>query len=144
MSQLTLSDLSKRMSDIDFAMLSTRAQGSQIAARPMSNNGDVEYAGDSYFFSHGDTHTVDDIERDANVGLTFTGAKGLLGKPPIFISVEGRAELIRDKAQFAAHWTKELDYWFEQGIDTPGIVLIKVHASRIHYWDGKDQGEVAV
>ncbi len=144
MSQLTLPDLSKRMAEIDFAMLSTRAKGGQIAARPMSNNGDVEYKGDSFFFSHGNTHTIDDIGRDPQVGLTFTGAKGLLGKPPIFISVEGKAELIRDKAQFEAHWTKELDYWFEQGIDTPGIVLIKVHASRIHYWDGKDEGEFAV
>ena len=144
MSHMTLSDLSKRMADIDFAMLSTRAQGGQIAARPMSNNGDVEYKGDSYFFSYEETHTIEDIHRDPQVGLSFTGAKSLLGKPPIFISVEGRAELIRDKAQFTAHWTKELDYWFKQGIDTPGVVLIKVHASRIHYWDGEDQGEVAV
>ena len=69
---------------------------------------------------------------------------GLLGKPPLFIAVEGEAQLIRDKAAFEAHWHKELDYWFEQGIDTPGIVLIKVHARRIHYWSGKDEGEVKV
>ena len=31
---------------------------------------------------------------------------------------------------------------FEQGIDTPGVVLVKVHATRIHYWDGEDEGEV--
>ncbi len=34
--------------------------------------------------------------------------------------------------------------WFEQGIDTPGLVLIKVAAERIHYWDGKDQGELTL
>ena len=28
--------------------------------------------------------------------------------------------------------------------DTPGLVLIKVHAIRIHYWDGEDEGEVAL
>ena len=56
--------------------------------------------------------------------------------------MEGRAELIRDKAAFAAHWTKDLDRWFEQGVDTPGLVLIEVQATRVHYWDGEDEGEI--
>ena len=141
---MTLEDLSKKMAEIDFAMLSTRAENGAIAARPMSNNGDVDYDGDSWFFTYEEAHTVADIERDKKVGLSFQGSKSLLGKPPLFISVEGDAELIRDKAAFEAHWTKDLDYWFEQGIDTPNIVLIKVHATRIHYWNGKDEGEVRV
>jgi general stress protein 26 len=144
MSTMTLSDLSKKMRDIDFAMLSTRAEGGEIAARPMSNNGDVEYDGDSYFFTWEQAHTVRDITRDPQVGLSFAGAKGLLGKPPLFISVEGKAELIRDKRAFEKHWTKDLEIWFKEGVDTPGLVLIKVHATRIHYWDGRDEGEVAV
>lgn len=57
--------------------------------------------------------------------------------------VEGRASLIHDKAQFAVHWPKDLDRWFPQGIDTPGLTLIKVHAGRVHYWDGGDEGEVS-
>ncbi len=144
MANMTLSDLSEKMREIDFGMLSTRAANGAIASRPMSNNGEVEYRGDSYFFSEGDAHSVGEIERDSTVGLTFTGSKGLLGKPPIFIGIEARAELIRDKTAFVEHWTKGLDHWFEQGIDTPGLVLIKVHAERIHYWAGKDQGEVKV
>ena len=144
MGQMTLADVSKAMSDIDFAMLSTRAESGDIAARPMSNNGDVEFKGDSYFFTLEQAHTIADIERDARVGLSFTGSKGLLGKPPIFIAVEGEAELIRDKGAFKKHWTKELDVWFKDGIDTPGVVLIRVHAGRVHYWDGMDEGEVAL
>jgi general stress protein 26 len=141
---MTLSDLADKMREIDFAMLSTRAEGGQIAARPMSNNGDVDYDGDSFFFTFEQSHTVQDIQRDPQVGLSFTGAKGLLGQPPIFISIEGEAELIRDKAAFEAHWTKDLDYWFKDGIDTPGVVLIKVHASRLHYWNGQDDGEISM
>ncbi|WP_182086468.1 pyridoxamine 5'-phosphate oxidase family protein [Aureimonas sp. ME7] len=142
MGEMTLKDLSDAMGDIDFCMLSTRTQGGEIAARPMSNNGDVAYEGDSYFFTYEAARTVSDIERDPKVGLGFQGKKGLLGKPPLFISVEGHAELIRDKGAFEAHWTKDLDYWFKDGIDTPGIVLIKVHATRIHFWNGEDEGEV--
>ena len=144
MADMTLADLSKKMADIDFCMLSTRTAGGEIAARPMSNNGDVEYDGDSYFFSYEEAHTIADIERDSKVGLSFQGKKGLLGKPPLFVAVEGNAELIRDKAAFEAHWTSDLDYWFKDGIDTPSIVLIKVHATRVHYWDGEDEGEIRV
>lgn len=138
----TLGDLAKEMRDIDFTMLSTRTEDGSIAARPMSNNRDVDYDGDSWFFTHGDTRTVGDIGRDPNVGLSLQGKGGLLGKPPIFIAAEGRAEVIRDKAAFAEHWVPDLERWFPQGIDTPGLALIKVRADRIHYWDGEEEGEV--
>ncbi|KQQ79458.1 pyridoxamine 5'-phosphate oxidase family protein [Aureimonas sp. Leaf324] len=144
MVEMTLKDISEAMADIDFCMLSTRTEGGDIAARPMSNNGDVAYEGDSYFFTYAEARTVSDIERDPRVGLGFQGKKGLLGRPPMFISVEGRAELIRDKAAFEAHWTKDLEYWFKDGVDTPNLVLIKVHATRIHFWNGEDEGEVPV
>lgn len=85
---------------------------------------------------------MEDISRDPSVGLSFQGSKGLFGGQPLFISVEGKGELIRDRAAFEAHWVPDLDEWFEDGIDTPGLVLIKVHATRIHYWDGAKQGEV--
>ena len=140
----SLKDIAEAMKDIDFAMLSTRAANGAIGSRPMSNNGDVEYDGDSFFFALDSTHTVKDIERDAQVGLSMEGKRGLLGKPGIFLAIEGRGTLIRDKAAFEDHWNKDLELWFEQGTDTPGLVLIKVVAERIHYWDGKEEGEVKV
>ena len=98
--------------------------------------------GDSYFFTYEQSRMVADIRRDPTVSLSFQGKSGLLGKPPIFIAVEGRAELIGHKQAFREHWTSDLDYWFENGIETPGLVLIKVHASRIHYWNGEEDGEL--
>ena len=144
MADKTLHDLSEAMRKIDFCTLFTRTEGGALAGRPMSNNGEVEYEGDSYFFTYEQTRTISDIERDANVAMSFSGKEGMLGKPPIFITIEGVAEAIRDKAAFEEHYVKDLDRWFEQGIDTPGLVLLKVHASRIHYWDGEDEGEMRV
>jgi general stress protein 26 len=142
MADLSLEDLSEKMRDIDFAMLSTRAQNGAIAARPMSNNRQVEFAGDTYFFTLDSTNTVADIERDPQVGLGYQAKSGALGMKPFFITIEGRAELIRDKARFSEHWTKDLDRWFEQGVDTPGLTLIRVDAERLHYWDGYDEAEI--
>jgi general stress protein 26 len=140
----SLADLAEKMKDIDFAILSTRTEGGAIAGRPMSNNREVEFDGDSFFFTLGDTRTVGDIERDPQVGLGYQAKSGMLGMRPFFLTVEGRASLIRDKSAFAEHWTKDLDRWFDQGIDTPGLTLIKVTAERIHYWDGYEEGEIKV
>jgi general stress protein 26 len=142
MADLTLQDIAEKMRDIDFAMLSTRMSGGAIAARPMSNNRQVEYDGDNFFFTLQDTGTVRDITGDANVGLSFQGKSGALGMKPFFVTAQGKAELIRDKDQFAEHWTDDLDDWFAEGVDTPGLVLIKVHADRLHYWDGYHEGEI--
>lgn len=142
---MTLSDLSEKMKDIDFCMLVSRAQDGSLGGRPMSNNREVEYEGDSYFFTDDDTRMVADIERDASVGLTYAGnpgIKGMVGAPGLFIHVEGEASLVRDKTLFAEHWDKGLDRWFPEGVDTPGLVMIKVSARRLHYWDGEDEGEV--
>ena len=138
----TLAELAEKMKDIDFAILSTRTANGAIAARPMSNNREVDYDGDSFFFTCDEAGTVADIEDDPQVGLGYQAKSGLLGVRPFFLTIEGRAELIRDKAQFAERWTKDLDRWFKQGVDTPGLVLIKVSAQRLHYWDGYDEGEL--
>ena len=144
MSTMTMKDLAKAMGKIDFAMLTTRTDGGQLATRPMSNNGDVDYDGDSFYFSWDSARTVTDISRDPKVALSFQGSGGLLGKPPLFVAVEGTAEIVRNKAEFAAHWSADLERWFFKGIDTPGMVMIHVHADRIHYWDGSDEGELAI
>lgn len=137
MSDLTLHDLAKKMKGIDIASLATHAEDGQIATRFMSNNGDVEYDGDNWFFTEEKTRTVGEIERNPRVSLGFAG------KHHFYAAVEGDAELIRDKATFQEHWVKDLDMWFKDGVDTPGLVLIKVHARRIKYWDGmKGEGEL--
>lgn len=140
----TLGEIAEMMRDIDFAMLSTHTDGGVIAARPMSNNRDVDYDGDSWFFACDDTRLFSDIEANPNVGLSFSGKAGPLHMKPVFVHIEGTAELIRDKAAFEAHWTKDLALWFKEGIDTPGLVLIKVHGDRAHYWDGGDQGDMVL
>ena len=141
MSTKSLADIAKEMAGIDIAILSTHTENGEIANRPMSNNGDVTYDGTSYYFTYEEARTVSDIQRNPKVALGFSSEAGLFSKG-IYVAIEGIAELIRDKAAFRQHWTSDLDKWFDQGVDTPNLVLIKVKAKRATYWAGRDEGEV--
>jgi general stress protein 26 len=109
----------------------------------MSNNGDVSYNGTSYYFTYEQARAVADIQRNPKVALGFS-SKGGIFSDGIYVAVEGTAELIRDKAAFQQHWTSDLDNWFEKGVNTLGIVLIKVKATRATYWKGREEGEVGL
>ena len=134
----TFADLSDRMAGMDIAILSTVTTDGSIAGRPMSNNAEVEYDGTSYYFTLDDARTVSDLNANPNVGLGFQGSDGF------YLAVEGKGTVVRDKAQFREHWTAGLDKWFEDGIDTDGLALLKVVADRAHYWDGREEGEITV
>ena len=143
----TLAEISEALRGIDFCTLSTHTAGGAIGARPMSNNRDVDFDGDSWFFTYDDRQMVTDIGGDPNVGVTYQGSagiKGILGAPGAFFHVVGTATIVRDKAAFAEHWDKSLDRWFPEGVDTPGTVMIAVKAQRLHYWEGEEGGEVKV
>ena len=141
MTRKSIAELAKDMAGIDIAILSTHTENGEIANRPMSNNGDVTYDGTSYYFAYEQARAVSDIERNPKVALGFTSEKGLVSDG-IYVAIEGIAELIRDKAAFRQHWTQDLDKWFDRGTDTPGIVLIKVKATRATYWEGRDEGQI--
>jgi general stress protein 26 len=141
MTKTNLAGIAEKMAGIDIAILSTHTEGGGIANRPMSNNGDVTYNGTSYYFTYEQARAVSDIQRDPKVALGFASEGGIFSDG-IYVAVEGIAELIRDKAALQRHWTSDLDKWFDNGVDTPGIVLIMVKAKRITYWKGREEGEV--
>lgn len=140
---LTLKEISSALKSIDICMMTTRASNGSLESRPMSNNKDVDYHGDSFFFTTSDTRVAQDLKRSPNVCLAYDGRNGLFGKH-FYISIAGEAALIVDKATMQRHWVPELEAWFKDGIDTEGLTLIKVHAHHIHYWQGMEEGEITL
>jgi general stress protein 26 len=67
---------------------------------------------------------------------------GFQGKNGFWLAVEGVGEVIRDKEEFARHWNPDIEKWFEEGVDTEGLVMLKIGAKRGHYWDGRDEVEI--
>ena len=134
----TLQNLAKEMRKIDICMFATLTPEGVIALRPMSNNKDVDYDGDSYFFTSDDQHIVSHIAQNPHVSLSFQTDKML------YIAITGQAQLIRDKDVMQKHWVPDLERWFKQGVDTPGIVMIAVKGQHLKYWDKMDEGEITL
>ena len=136
MAEPQLSDISKMMRKLDICMMATTAPDGAITSRPMSNNGDVEYDGNSHFFTYEQAEVVEELKENDNINLSFTG------KDQLYISITGKAVLITDKKTLKKHWLDELNQWFEEGVNTPGITLIHVKAARIKFWHKEEEGEV--
>lgn len=115
--------------DIDFTMLTTVDAQNRLVSRPMSTR-EMDDAGDIWFFTSEDTQKVDDVQRDHDVGLSYCDAKGMR-----YVSVAGRASVVHDRAKMGQLWSPSLDIWFADGIDTPGIALLKVTPLDTEFWE---------
>jgi general stress protein 26 len=70
---MSLEDLSRKMKEIDFAMLATHSGGGAIGSRPMSNNRRLDYGGSAWLFTEETTLMVSDIKADPAVNLSYQG-----------------------------------------------------------------------
>ena len=122
--------LARLIKDIDFGMLTTRDADGRLYSRPMSHNGHVEFEGDVWFFTYANSHKVYDIEARPQVNVSFASPKD-----QTYVSLAGWAELVQERAKIEELWTPALKAWFPDGVDTPGIALLKIHAEKAEYWD---------
>ncbi|MXO97251.1 hypothetical protein GRI34_12570 [Erythrobacter aquimaris] len=137
MSDRSLAQIAEKLKSIDVAMLVTKTgEEGAIAARPMSNNKDVsESDGTTFHFATDDGRIDDDLKRSDECGATYTSGE-------FYCAVQGTGKLHRDRATLEKHWVKDLEKWFENGLDTEGLVLIEVSPKRIAWWEGREQGEL--
>ena len=135
MKKATLKTLAEKMKNLDFCMMVTQDGRNGFHSRPMSNNGKVAYDGNSWFFSYLDSNKVKQIEKDAKVSLIYQTDDML------FIECYGMASIITQKSIMKENWMDELNMWFPQGVDTPGICMIKVTSNRVMFWHKEEEGE---
>jgi general stress protein 26 len=129
-----LAEIAGNIAEIDICMLVTRSDDG-LRGRPMSNNRNVEYDGDSWFFAYRDGNHVADIAIDPAVALAYMHTER-----GIWISVEGMASVVADVERKRALWQDELETWFPEGPEDERVVLIKVTAERARLWnDGEER-----
>ncbi|WP_336922124.1 pyridoxamine 5'-phosphate oxidase family protein [Aquipuribacter sp. SD81] len=114
------------------AMLTTTTPGGDRVSRPMAVQ-DAEFDGDLWFFTYDDSDKARQIEAEprVNVSLANDGDSE-------WTSISGTAEVVHDRAKAEELWAKPLEAWFPDGLATPGLALIKVHADTAEYWDASE------
>ena len=114
--------------DIDFCMLTTIDAG-HMRSRPMSTQ-QTDFDGDLWFFTSDNTHKIDEIAKDNRVCAAYA-------KPAsdTYVSISGRAEVVKDRAKMEELWSPILKAWFPDGLEDPHLCLLKVTAEQAEYWD---------
>ncbi|MEO5816122.1 MAG: pyridoxamine 5'-phosphate oxidase family protein [Gemmatimonadaceae bacterium] len=129
-------EIAKLMASLDLCMLTTH-DGDALHTRPMSNNGEVEFDGDVWFFSNADSRKVREIEADPRVIISYSAPdRGL------WLALEGSASIVTDVAKKKELWLEELEEWFEDGPEDDSIVLVNVSAERAEHWGSAGDGIV--
>jgi general stress protein 26 len=135
----TIEKVARLMRDLDFCMMTTQTARGVMHARPMSNNGEVEFDGDVWFFSDADSRKVREIETVPKVHLAYADLKQWR-----FISMSGRAAIVTDVEKKKELWIDELEQWFEDGPESDDVVLIRVTPRVVSYWTKRDEGELTL
>ena len=118
----------KLTEDIDFCMLTTIDAG-HMRSRPMSTQ-QTEFDGDLWFFTDDNTHKIDEIAKDNRVCAAYANPAS-----DTYVSISGRAEVVRDPAKMEELWSPVLTAWFPDGLEDPHLCLLKVTAEQAEYWD---------
>jgi general stress protein 26 len=121
--------LTEMIRDIDFAMLTTVGEGGSLHSRPMSTQR-AEFDGNLWFFTRASAPKVGEIEQEHHVNVAYAKPESQR-----YVSVSGRATVVRDRAKIKELWSPELKAWFPEGQDDPDIALLKVAVERAEYWD---------
>jgi general stress protein 26 len=121
--------LAKMIKDIDIAMMTTTADDGSLRSRPMSTQ-KTDFDGQLWFFTDGESGKVFEIQHDRHVNLSYADPSSSR-----YVSVSGRAGLVRDKAKIKELWTPAMKAWFPDGVDDPKVALLRVDVEQAEYWD---------
>jgi general stress protein 26 len=114
---------------IRLAMLTTVGPDGHLRSRPMDTQ-DAEFDGDLWFFTEANAPKVADIASNSKVNVSYANPE-----KQRYVSVQGHAMLVRDRAKIKELWSPEHKIWFPGGPDDPNLALIKVKAEEVEYWD---------
>jgi general stress protein 26 len=90
----------------------------------------TEFDGTLWFFTGVGSDKVHEIKDDQHVNLSYANPKS-----QTYISVSGRARIVREREKIHELWSPELKAWFPEGKDDPQIALLEVQVDDAEYWD---------
>ena len=115
------------LEDFSNAMLVTIGTDAVPTARPMRI---ADVADDSvvWFVTNIDSGKIHEIESNPTVGVTLQGGSK-------FLSLSGKASVVRDQAKIDELWSDAWKIWFPDGKTDSSIALLKIDPTAGEYWD---------
>jgi general stress protein 26 len=115
--------------DVRVAMLTTVDEDGSLRARPMGNHQEDD-AQELLFLTRASAHKVSEIGEEEQVCVAFSdpGSQN-------YVSVSGRARVLRDRAKAEKIWSPFAKVWFPKGLDDPELAVLAVTMDKAEYWD---------
>jgi general stress protein 26 len=116
--------------DMPVAMLTTVDEDGSLRARPMGSCQPEGFDGTLWFFTRAASHKVLELQETDVVNVAYASP----GKQT-YISLSGRARLVRDWRRAHALWSPSYKMWIPDGLEDPDLVLLRVDIEQAEYWD---------
>ena len=126
----------KMAADAKICMLTTRTRDGKLVSRPMALQ-DIEFEGELWFFTYAGSDLAAEIEVHPQVNVAFSDPK-----QHNWVSIAGTATRVDDHAKAKELWNPLLKAWFPDGLETPGLILVRVHGESAEYWEAAHSSKV--
>ncbi|WP_051313075.1 pyridoxamine 5'-phosphate oxidase family protein [Sporocytophaga myxococcoides] len=124
-------ELHDMIKDIKIAMLTTVESNGCLRSVPMTTM-QTECEGLVWFFTNFDSQKVEDIRINSCINVTYSDVH-----KNVFVSVTGKAEVVKDPLKMQELWKPVLTAYFPDGLEDPDLGLLKVSIDEAEYWDSR-------
>ncbi len=115
------------MKEVRICMLTTVADDGALHSHPMTTQ-EAEFDGDCWFIASEGSDAVKHLQANRQVNVAYAGSSS-------WLSIAGRAEIVRDEAKKKELWNTFTEAWFTDGDTDPSVVLLHVDVDSAQYWD---------
>ncbi|WP_173923680.1 pyridoxamine 5'-phosphate oxidase family protein [Agromyces sp. Marseille-P2726] len=128
--------ISKLVTGADAALLTSRGADGTLHARPLAVL-QKDFDGVVRFLVQHPSEKTLEIEADPMVNVSFASRQG-------YLSIAGRASVVRDDALIDDLWGPTAEAWFPQGREDPRIAVLEVAGDGAEYWARTEPGVFAL
>jgi general stress protein 26 len=122
--------LKELIEEIKVGMLTTADADGTLRSRPLQTVG-IDDDCTLWFFTSQSSPKVAEANADAGrVNVSYASPA-----KQDYVSVSGRASLVRDREKMRKLYTKWVEVFFPKGLDDPDLALMRIEVEKAEYWD---------
>lgn len=121
--------LKEMVEDVRICMFNTISLEGEMGSRPMAT-AKIDDDGSIWFFTNEYSPKSKEISKENKVLLAYSDPSD-----NTYVTVKGKASFVDDRDKKKEFWSPFVKAWFPDGVDDPKLILIKVEADEVEYWD---------